>query len=85
MRYVLIMNSARFSNGSTSSNLEGLEIVQISADTLSDAQAAIAVAKAWLRSTGAKFKLVEFHKTIGGEFSNLGVGYHARIAYKGAR
>lgn len=66
------------------SKVEGHEIVMIHADRKGDAQEAIKVAKAWLRETGARFKLVYFHCVIGSEWSSMGRRYVARIAYKPA-
>ncbi len=59
----------------------GHQVVMIHADRKADAQDAIKVAKAWLRATGARFKLVYFHENIGTQWSNLGRSYSARIAY----
>ncbi len=61
---------------------EGLQIVMISAETKRDAQAAIKLAKSWIRSNGLRCKLVFFHEIIGTQWSSMGRSYRARIAYK---
>lgn len=60
------------------------EVVLIFAETKRDAQAAIVLAKTWLRANGHRFKLVFFHEVFGSQYSTLGRSYRARIAFRSA-
>lgn len=74
------MNTARYSMAS--SKQDNVAAVMIHADSKRDAQEAIKVAKAWIRSSGRPCKLVYFNEIHGSEYSNLGVRFTARIAYR---
>ncbi len=71
--------AARFSE--TSSKVDGTFAVRITADTKADAQAAIRLAQAWVKSLGGVAKLTDF--TVQPRWSsNLDQFYSARIAYR---
>jgi hypothetical protein len=76
-----LMKTARFSL--TDSTTKGLTAVIINADSKSDAQEAIKVARAWMKAAGRKSKLVFFHETTS-EYSNLVKYYRARIVFQDA-
>ena len=62
----------------TTPNCKGLTI---HADTKSEAQASIQIAKAWLKAAGRKFKLVFFYEKTS-EYSTLVRYYQARIVFQ---
>jgi hypothetical protein len=63
------------------SDKPNMAAVMVYAERKADAQQAIKVAKAWIRSSGRGCKTVYFHEIIGTEWSSLGRRYVARIAY----
>lgn len=67
----------------TESTTPGCKAVEINADSKRDAQEAITVARAWLKETGSKSKLVYFHERTS-EYSNLVKYYRARIVFQAA-
>lgn len=76
----MAMNSAHYSMAS--SEQANVAAIVVSAEDKKAAQEGIAVAKAWLKAAGKPCKLVFFHEIHGSEWSNLGVSYRARIAYR---
>ncbi len=73
--------TARYTEGKANTDLAGVKIVQINADSKADAQEAIAVAKAWIGANGCVFKIVSFTRHTS-EFSALNYFFSARIAYR---
>jgi hypothetical protein len=77
---MLSMKTARFNE--TGSKVEGVKAIEIFAESKADAQEAIKVATAWIRSAGYGTKLVSFVSTPRTEWSNLDIVFRARIAFR---
>lgn len=73
------MTTARYTM--TGSENAGVAAVEIHADSKKDAQEAIQVARAWIKSAGLPSKLVSFTENTS-QYSNLVKYYRARVAFK---
>jgi hypothetical protein len=77
---IFSMKTARFNEAG--SKVQGVQAIEIFAESKADAQEAIKVATAWIRSAGYGTKLVSFISTPRTEWSNLDIIFRARIAYR---
>ncbi len=73
------MTNARWNE--TTSNVDGTFAVIVTADTKHEAQAAIRLARAWVKSVGGISKVTSFISAPKWS-SNLDLFFRARIAYR---